>query len=123
FYVSPDDAGERLDVFLASQIEGWSRARLQRLIEDADVLVNGRIAKPSYKLRADDEIEIELTTPPSVSFAPENIPLEVIYEDDDVIVVNKSAGMVVHPAANNESGTLANALAFHFQELSTGGGA
>ena len=120
---SPADAGERLDVFLAAHIEGWSRARLHRLIESAEVLVNGSVAKPSHKLRANDHIEIELTPTQSTSFAPEDIPVEVVYEDDDLIVVNKPAGMVVHPAAGVDSGTLANALAFHFQQLSTTGGA
>ena len=120
--VSTENEGERLDAFLASHIEGWSRARLQRLIEDADVLVNGRTVKPSYKLHLNDEIEVELTPPPSTSFAPENIPLDVVYEDDELIVVNKPAGIVVHPAASVMSGTLANALAFHFQQLSTSGG-
>ena len=120
--VSTENEGERLDAFLASHIEGWSRARLQRLIEDADVLVNGRSVKPSYKLHLNDEIEVELTPPPSTSFAPENIPLEIVYEDDELIVVNKPAGIVVHPAASVMSGTLANALAFHFQQLSTSGG-
>ena len=123
FSVLPADAGERLDVFLAAHIEGWSRARLHRLIEAADVLVNGSVSKPSHKLRANDHIEIELTPTPSTSFAPEDIPVEVVYEDDDLIVVNKRAGMVVHPAAGVDSGTLANALAFHFQQLSTTGGA
>ena len=121
--VAADNEGERLDAFLASHIEGWSRARLQRLIEVADVLVNGRVVKSSYKLRPNDEIEVELTPPPSTSFAPENIPLDVVYEDDQLIVVNKPAGIVVHPAAGVMSGTLANALAFHFQQLSTSGGA
>lgn len=121
--VADDNEGERLDAFLASHIEGWSRARLQRLIEVADVLVNGRVVKSSYKLRPNDEIEVELTPPPSTSFAPENIPLDVVYEDDELIVVNKPAGIVVHPAAGVMSGTLANALAFHFQQLSTSGGA
>jgi 23S rRNA pseudouridine1911/1915/1917 synthase len=120
--VSSDHEGERLDAFLASQIEGWSRARLQRLIEEADVLVNGRVVKSSYKISAGDEIEIELTPPPSTLFTPEDIPLEVVYEDDELIVVDKRAGMVVHPAAGASSGTLANALAFHFQKLSTVGG-
>jgi len=120
--VSTDNEGERLDAFLASHIEGWSRARLQRLIEDADVLVNGLTVKSSYKIHAGDEIEIELTPPPSTIFAPEDIPLDVVYEDDELIVVNKAAGMVVHPAAGAFSGTLANALAFHFQKLSTLGG-
>ncbi len=120
--VSADNEGERLDAFLASHIEGWSRARLQRLIEEADVLVNGHAVKSSYKLHPNDEIEVELTPPPSTSFAPENIPLDVVYEDDELIVVNKPAGIVVHPAAGVASGTLANALAFHFQQLSTSGG-
>jgi len=96
---------------------------LHRLIEDADVLINGETAKPAYKVRAADEIEIELTPSPSESFVPENIPIDVVYEDQDLIVLNKAAGMVVHPAAGNPSGTLANALAFHFRELSTAGGA
>jgi len=121
--VSPADAGERLDAFLAAHIEGWSRARLHRLIENADVLVNGGVSKPSHKLRANDHIEIELTPTQAASFAPEDIPVEVVYEDDDLIVVNKPAGMVVHPAAGIDSGTLANALAFHFQQLSTTSGA
>lgn len=120
--VPASNEGERLDAFLASQVEGWSRARLQRLIEEADVLVNGHTVKSSYKLRPNDEIEVELTPPPSTSFSPENIPLDVVYEDNELIVVNKPAGIVVHPAAGVMSGTLANALAFHFQQLSTSGG-
>jgi 23S rRNA pseudouridine1911/1915/1917 synthase len=120
--VPAEDAGTRLDAFLASSIEGWSRARLQRLIEDGDVLVNGRPSKASYKLRATDEIEAELTALPATSFLPEDIPIEVVYEDDDLIIVNKPAGIVVHPGAGAKTGTLANALAFHFQNLSTAGG-
>jgi 23S rRNA pseudouridine1911/1915/1917 synthase len=123
FSVSASDAGERLDTFLAARIEDWSRARLQRLIEDADVLVNGRVAKSSYKLRANDEIEVELSLPSSTAFTPENIPLDIVFEDAELIVVNKPAGMIVHPAAGVDSGTLANALAFHFEQLSTAGGA
>jgi 23S rRNA pseudouridine1911/1915/1917 synthase len=122
FTVPEADAGARLDAFLASRIEGWSRARLQRLIEDGDVLVNGRAAKVSYKLRATDEIEAELTALPTTSFLPEDIPIDVVYEDNDLIVLNKPAGIVVHPGAGAKTGTLANALAFHFQNLSTAGG-
>jgi len=122
FSVTDDEAGERLDSFLAARVQNWSRARLQRLIEESDVLVNGHTAKSSYKTRAHDEIEIELTSLPTATFAPEDIPIEIIHEDDDLIVVNKSAGMVVHPAAGSSSGTLANALAFHFRELSTAAG-
>ena len=121
--VTEAEAGERLDAFLASHIEGWSRARLQRLIEDGDVLVSAREVKPAYKLRAGDTIEVELTPAPTTEFVPEDIPLTVVHEDDDLIVVNKPAGMIVHPAAGTPSGTLANALAFHFQQLSTSGGA
>jgi len=123
FSVTEEAAGERLDAFLAARVEGWSRARLQRLIEDGEVLVNGSAAKPSYKLRDDDEIELELTSSPTTAFVPENLPIEIVYEDEELVVVNKPAGMVVHPAGGNESGTLANALAFHFQKLSQAGGA
>jgi 23S rRNA pseudouridine1911/1915/1917 synthase len=115
--VDESHAGERLDAFLASQIEGWSRARLHRLIENEDVLVNGKVAKPSYKLREADEIEVELVAPPTDVFTPENIPLDIVYEDDTLVVVNKPAGLVVHPSAGTPSGTLANALAYHFQQL------
>jgi 23S rRNA pseudouridine1911/1915/1917 synthase len=120
--IGPGHAGLRLDAYLASQIEGWSRARLQRLIENEDVLVNGKVAKPSYKLRADDEIEVELIAPAADFFAPENIPIEIVYEDETLAVVNKPAGIVVHPAAGTPSGTLANALAYHFQQLPDSGG-
>ena len=115
--IGPEHAGTRLDIYLASQFEGWSRARLQRLIENEDVLVNGRVAKSSYKLREHDEIEVDLIAPPADLFTPENIPLEIVYEDETLVVVNKPAGLVVHPAAGTPSGTLANALAYHFQQL------
>lgn len=115
--ITADHAGVRLDAYLASQIEGWSRSRLQKLIESEDILVNGRPAKPSYKLRENDEIEVELIAPPADRFSPENIPLDIVYEDDTLVVVNKPAGLVVHPAAGIPSGTLANALAYHFQKL------
>ena len=123
FRVEAADAGARLDAYLAARVEGWSRARIQRLVEDGDVLVGGRTAKPSYKLRAGDEIEVELTPTDASDFAPEEIPLAVVYEDEDLLVVNKPAGLVVHPAAGTPSGTLANALAFHFRQLSTRAGA
>jgi 23S rRNA pseudouridine1911/1915/1917 synthase len=121
FKIASDQAGLRLDAYLASQIEGWSRARLQRLIENEDVLVNGKASKPSYKLRENDEIEVELIAPAADAFLPENIPIEIVYEDDTLVVVNKPAGLVVHPAAGIPSGTLANALAYHFQQLPDGG--
>ena len=121
--VTAEETGQRLDAFLAAHIEGWSRARLQRLIDDGDVLVGGKLAKPAHKLRPDEEIDIELAAHPTEAFTPEDIPIDVVYEDDDLIVVNKPAGLVVHPAAGISHGTLANALAFHFATLSTAGGA
>ena len=120
FKIEAEQAGTRLDAYLASQIEGWSRARLQRLIENEDVLVNGKSSKPSYKLREHDEVEVELIAPAADAFVPENIPIDIVYEDDTLVVVNKPAGLVVHPAAGTPSGTLANALAYHFQQLPGG---
>jgi len=115
-------AGQRIDAFLASRIEQLSRTRLQRAIDDGDVLVNARIVKPSYRLRAGDEIEIDLPEPPPVELQPEPIPLSVVYEDADLIVVDKPAGLVVHSGAGINSGTLANALVHHFNELSGAAG-
>ena len=115
FTVSPEDAGKRLDALLAAKIEGWSRSRLQRVIDDGDVLVNQKESKPSYKLRENDEIEVELTDIPVDQFEPENIPLDIVFEDDLLAVIDKPAGMVVHPGAGINSGTLANAVAYHFK--------
>ena len=122
FKLESEDAGMRLDAYLASRIELWSRARLQRLIEDEDVLVNGKKVKPSYKLREHDEIDVELSIPSTIRFAPENIPIDIVYEDDELAVVNKPAGLVVHPASGIHSGTLANALAYHFHQLPSNSG-
>ncbi len=115
-------AGPRLDAFLASRINELSRTRIQRAIEDGDVLVNDRAAKSSYRLRAGDVIEIDLAEPPAVAITPESIPLNIVFEDDDLIVIDKPAGMVVHPGAGIESGTLANALVYHFNQLSGAAG-
>jgi 23S rRNA pseudouridine1911/1915/1917 synthase len=114
FQSQAEDAGKRLDAFLAEKIENWSRSRLQKLIDDGDVLVNQKPSKSSYKIRETDEIEVELIELPAEIFEPENIPLEIIYEDALLAVVNKPAGMVVHPGAGISSGTLANAIAWHF---------
>ena len=108
-----DDVGKRLDAYLAEQIEGWSRSRLQRLIESGDVLVNEKEAKASYKLREGDAVDVDLTEAPVARFEAENIPLDIVFEDDFIAVINKPAGMIVHPGAGVESGTLANAFAFH----------
>jgi 23S rRNA pseudouridine1911/1915/1917 synthase len=123
FTVDEADAGARLDSYLAARVAHVSRTRLKQLIDDGDVLVAGRVAKPSHKLKAGETVELETPTPPPVNFTPEDIPLDIVFEDDSVIVVNKPAGLVVHPAAGVPSGTLANALAFHFQQLPSSGGA
>ncbi|MFN0278874.1 MAG: RluA family pseudouridine synthase [Pyrinomonadaceae bacterium] len=115
FQVLAVDAGSRLDAFLAGKIEGWSRSRIQRLIDNEDVLVNETAAKPSYKIREDDEIDVDLVDVPAARFEPENIPLDIVFEDEYLVVINKPAGMVVHPGAGVESGTLANAIAWHFK--------
>ena len=88
---------------------------MQRLIENEDVLVNEKAAKPSYKLHEGDEIEVDLIEVPVARFEPENIPLDIVFEDEYLAVINKPAGMVVHPGAGVQSGTLANAIAYHFQ--------
>jgi 23S rRNA pseudouridine1911/1915/1917 synthase len=124
FEVSDDEAGARLDAFLAARVASASRTALKRAIEDGDVLVGGRAAKPSHKLRAGERVEVEpLPAPAPAELTPEEIALDIVYEDAEAVVVNKPAGMVVHPAAGVHSGTLANALAFHFRQLSERAGA
>ncbi len=115
FEVAAGEAGERLDAFLAARLEGVSRTTVKRLVEEGDVLLDGRASKPSYKLRGGERVEVELSAPTALELAPEEIALDIVYEDDELVVVNKPAGMVVHPAAGVHSGTLANALAHRFQ--------
>jgi 23S rRNA pseudouridine1911/1915/1917 synthase len=111
--VSADAAGQRLDHFLREAMTEHSRAFLQKLIEGGQVRVNGRAVKASYKTRAGDRIEVEIPAPQPLAAQPEEIPLDVLYEDADLIVVNKPPGMVVHPAAGNFEHTLVNALLHH----------
>ncbi|MFN7944597.1 MAG: RluA family pseudouridine synthase [Blastocatellia bacterium] len=121
--IPTEAAGTRLDAFLAAQLGDVSRSAIQRAIESGDVTVNDRPAKPSYKVRAQDEIQVELPEALPLEARPEQIPLEIVFEDDELIVINKPAGMVVHPGAGVSSGTLANALVWHFNQLSQAGGA
>ena len=104
FEVAAGEAGERLDAYLAARVEGVSRTALKRLIEDGEVLVDGRARKASHKLRAGGRVEVELPPPAPSELTPEDIPLDIVYEDEDLIVVNKPAGMVVHPAPGTRSG-------------------
>ena len=116
--VGAEAAGQRLDSFLASHLQDISRTRIQHAISDGDILVNEHVTKSSHRLRDGDYIEIDLPEPPPVELVPEAIPIDIVYEDDDLIVVNKPAGMVVHPGAGIDSGTLAHALVHHFNLLS-----
>ncbi len=104
----------RVDKFLMLRVEHASRNRIQNAIDAGNVLVNTKVIKASYRVKPADEISIVLPQPPrDVTVYPENIPLNIVFEDDDVLLVNKEAGMVVHPGFGNWSGTLVNALAFH----------
>ena len=113
-----DQAGERLDVFLVRQQPDFSRAHVQKLIREGSALVDGKMRKANYKLN--DGARITLTIPEAepVEIKAEDIPLDILYEDEDIIVVNKARGMVVHPASGVNSGTLVNALLFHCHDLS-----
>ncbi|MFN7926595.1 MAG: RluA family pseudouridine synthase [Blastocatellia bacterium] len=116
--IKPEQVGARLDALLAAQLADVSRATIQKAIQQGDCLVNERATKASYKVRAGDEIQLDLPEAAPLTALPENIPLDIVYEDDDLIVINKPAGMVVHPGAGVQSGTLANALVYHFNQLS-----
>jgi len=121
---SPAGSGERLDRFIATQCPELSRTRVQELIESGQVHVDGKTAtKGSLRLRGGEKITLEITERPAMSATPEPIPLDVLYEDEDVLAVNKPAGMTVHAGAGNTSGTLVNALLGRGQVLSKGGDA
>lgn len=114
----PDEAvGERLDRF-AAQMSGLTRSAVQGLADDGAVTVNGKTASKNYRLRSGDEVTVTVPEPTVYEAKPENIPLDIVYEDADLLVVNKPKGMVVHPAAGNYDGTLVNALLFHCHDLS-----
>lgn len=108
---APSDIGKRIDAYVAENSE-LTRSAAAKLVESGDITVNGKEIAKNYKLRAGDEVEIELPEPEPDRAEPEDIPLDVVYEDDDIIVVNKPCGMVVHPAAGNPRGTLVNALLY-----------
>ncbi|MEM8947600.1 MAG: RluA family pseudouridine synthase [Planctomycetota bacterium] len=121
--VGEADVGRRLDAFLSDQYPSDSRARIQRGISDGLATVDGQQCKPSYKLRLQQAVEFSLPAPAADGPQPEPIPIDVLYEDDDIAVVNKPPGMVVHPSKGHWSGTLASALVHHFEHLSQFGGA
>ena len=110
---SEESKNQRLDAFLASSLDGLTRSQATRLIESGEVAVNGETAGKSYKLAGGEDIAVTLPEPEPVEAVPQDIPLDVVYEDADVIVVNKPSGMVVHPAPGHPDGTLVNALLYH----------
>ena len=120
--VADDDTGQRLDHFVVSRIAGPSRSQIQRLIKEGLVAVVGRDAKANYAVRAGDTVVVDVPDPAPAAPQPEELPLDVLFEDADVIVINKAAGMVVHPAPGHAGGTLVNALLYHVDDLSGVGG-
>lgn len=122
FIVLPQEASQRIDQFLSRKISGHSRSYLAQLIKSKLVLVNGESVKASHRLKASDRVEVTVPEPQVTELVAENIPLEIIYEDSFLLVINKPAGMVVHPGAGNRQGTLVNALLAHCKDLSGIGG-
>jgi 23S rRNA pseudouridine1911/1915/1917 synthase len=115
------DLQKRLDRYLVDKVPFMSRTTLQKLIAEDAVTVNGRSAKASTKLRKGDVVQTTLPPPPSNAIPPEELPLDILYEDDELIVINKQPDLIVHPARGNRSGTLINALSWHFQNRTSGG--
>jgi 23S rRNA pseudouridine1911/1915/1917 synthase len=115
--VNASDAGKRLDVFLSSRRSGCSRSHIANLVLDKKIRVNETIKKPGYRLKKGDKISGIVAAPENISFTPEPIGLDFLYEDRDLIVINKPPGLVVHPAAGHYSGTLVNALLYHRPEI------
>lgn len=112
----------RLDVFLAGKLSGVSRSGIKKLLEEGRVFLNGKATKPGQKLKDGDSVSVSVPAEKPLTITPEEIPLEILYEDNDVIVINKPAGISAHPGAGVDSGTLVNALAFHTKDLSKVGG-
>ena len=120
FNVTEDYEGERIDKYLSFFVDSFSRSYLQKLISEDKITVNGKNIKASYNLKTDDHIIVKLPESVIPDIKPEDIPLDILYEDDDVIVVNKPKNMVVHPSAGHYSGTLVNALMFHCRDNLSG---
>ncbi len=120
FSVSEDESGKRLDLILTERYEPYTRSALQNLIRDGSVTVNDAAARAGVKLRAGDRVHIVFPPPRELDVKPEDIPLDILYEDDDLIIVNKPKGMVVHPAPGHDSGTLVNALLYHCKDSLSG---
>lgn len=120
FSFTADTAGVRIDKYLTESLDGFTRSALSKLIDDEKVLVNGKTVSKNYKLRLNDSISVSVPDAVPLETEPENIPLDIVYEDGDLLVVNKPKGMVVHPAAGNYNGTLVNALLYHCKDSLSG---
>ena len=120
FTVQPELVGERIDKFISVNVEELSRSASAALIDSGGVLVNGKNVAKNYKTRNGDQITVNVPEPKELETEPENIPLDIVYEDSDLLVVNKPKGMVVHPAPGNYSGTLVNALLYHCKDSLSG---
>ena len=118
--VSAEDKGARIDKFLSDKIERFSRSAAAKLIDDEAVWVNGNVVSKNYKCKENDKISVVIPEAKPLEKLPENIPLDIVYEDNDLLVVNKPKGMVVHPAAGNYEGTLVNALLYHCKDSLSG---
>ena len=110
FKLISDVSNIRIDSYISKQLTQYSRSFVQKLIDDANITVNGKVVKTNYKLKLNDVIEITVPEPKKLDVIPQDIDIDVVYEDDDIIVVNKPKNMVVHPAVGNYDGTLVNAL-------------
>jgi 23S rRNA pseudouridine1911/1915/1917 synthase len=120
--ISGDDSGKRLDIFLAGKESSLSRSHIKRMIEDGSVLVNGNTVKAGYSLKRGDSVSLTQKEPVVLETQPQDLPLKILFEDSSIVVVDKPAGMVVHPAAGNYDGTLVNAILYHCRDLSGIGG-
>ena len=118
--VCEESAGGRIDKYISDNIDGLTRSAVQGLLENGNILVNGKNINKNYRLKLNDDISVEIPEPQVMDAVPENIPLDIVYEDDDLLVVNKPKGMVVHPAHGNYNGTLVNALLYHCGESLSG---
>lgn len=119
FVVTPEKAEQRLDVCLTLQDAELTRSQVQRLIRDGKALVDGKPAKSNHRLRAGERVQLAIPVARPLVIEPEDIPLDIVYEDDDLLIVNKVQGMVTHPAQGHYTGTLVNALLYHVQNLSS----
>lgn len=120
FFINSENQGERIDKFLSSKLNDISRSYIHKLIEDSNIMVNQNSVNKKYKLSENDMINVKIPKPQELEVVAENIPLDIVYEDNDLLIVNKPKNMVVHPAPGNYSGTLVNALLYHCKNSLSG---